>query len=52
MNEQLAWDIYFSTIMGMQFHPGYNRENATPLTVEQAAKLATEMILERRKVCH
>lgn len=44
-----AFDIYFASIVSMTLHPGYNRENATPLTLEQAAQLALEMIEVREK---
>ena len=43
------WDLYFSTIVGWQLHPGYNRENAKKLTIKEAAELADHMIQERKK---
>ena len=42
------FDLYFASLVGITLHPGYNRDNATPLTLEDCAKMADEM-LEIRK---
>lgn len=44
-----VWDLYFSTIVGWNLHPGNNRDNAKKLTLEEAAKLANEMCEVREK---
>lgn len=49
MSNQEVWDDFFCTIVGWQKHPGYNRENATPLTIPECADLADEMMEERNK---
>lgn len=43
--ERRAWDWYYMTLVGWQFHPG-NREEE--LDLEGCADLADEMIRERR----
>lgn len=44
-----VWDIYFSGIVGWQMHPGYLREGAKPLSLEECAQVATDMVKEREK---
>jgi hypothetical protein len=48
-DEKAAWDHYFLTIAGWMFHPGYYRENATKLTLEECASVADEMLAIRRR---
>ena len=50
MDEQQAWDIYFASLAGWQFHPGYHRDNATRPTLDELARTATHMIMQRRKI--
>lgn len=55
MNDQTIWDDFFCTLVGWTTHPGYNRENATPLTIEQCADMADEMMRirnERKALSH
>lgn len=39
-----TWDVYYQMIVGWQFHPGYLRDNATPLSLEECAELADRMM--------
>ena len=45
--ERVAWDMYFCTIVGWQFHPGYTGQQT--YTMDQCRFLANEMLLTRRK---
>jgi hypothetical protein len=46
--ERAAWDNYFYTVAGWMHHPGYYRENATKLTLEESAIIADQMLAVRR----
>ena len=39
-----TWDLYFATIVGMQLHPGYARENVKSRSLRECAELATDMM--------
>jgi len=56
MNDrQVAWDMYFASVMAMSLHPGAKRDTdyAGPQTVAECAKLADEMLKERdERQCH
>lgn len=47
--ELLAWDMYFSGLVGIQYHPGNPPENR--MSLEDLAHIADLMILERAKRC-
>ena len=49
MNEQAAWDIYFSTMAGWSLHPGYTKPENTKHTLEEAAAMADLMLEIRRR---
>lgn len=42
--QKTEWAMYFATIVGMQLHPGYSRENVTALTLEECAEMADKMM--------
>jgi hypothetical protein len=46
--EQLAWDVYFAGIVSMQEHPGFNRENAKKLSLNECRRKADLMLHMRR----
>lgn len=48
MDNNTAWDIYFSTAVGWTLHPGYQREGSQILTIEDCAEIADEMLLIRK----
>lgn len=47
-SEVIAFDMYFGSLVGMNEHPGKNREGGHRMTTEGCAAKAIEMILIRR----
>lgn len=43
-----VWDIYFSGLVGWSLHPGYLRDGARSMTLDECADLADKMCEVRK----
>ncbi len=49
-SEFLPFDLYFASVVGMNLHPGTERDGAKRKTIPECAIFALEMIDIRRKL--
>ena len=47
MDEKVAWDVYFSAVCGLKFHPR-NKVDDVDKEVNEAAEIADVMLRYRR----
>jgi len=49
MSDAQAWDLYFASLMAFTIHPGYFKTPELLPSVQDMAKRADEMLVERRE---
>jgi hypothetical protein len=49
-NEQIAFDMYFASLVSMQVHPGAGTKEHRKLTLEECRDMALKMLEIRRGV--
>jgi len=49
-SEFLTFDMYFSSVCSMQFHPGAGTKDHKALSIEESKEVAIEMIKARRDI--
>jgi len=46
-SEQIAWDMYYATVVGFTMHPGYEKPGTEKPSLEKLAEMADEMMIHR-----
>lgn len=49
-NENITFDLYFASIVSMQFHPGAGTKDHKALTLQECADKAMQMLNIRREL--
>lgn len=47
--ERIAWDMYFASVLGLQFHPA--NPPATRMSPAECARVADDALVQRRLRC-
>lgn len=48
--EHIPFDMYFASVVSMQYHPGAGTRDHTKLTLEECRGIAIQMVKIRREV--
>lgn len=51
MNQNDAWDLYFTGLVGWTYHPGYLKDENKRPTLDELADIADEMLKVRNERC-
>lgn len=49
MMRMAAWDMYAAGVLSMTLHPGTTRDKQKPMTIEEVANMADQLLAERDK---
>lgn len=49
MMRMAAWDMYAAGVLSMALHPGTTRDKQKPMTIEEIASMADQLLAERDK---
>lgn len=49
-DESLSFDVYFASVVSMQFHPGAGTKEHKRLSLEECKEIALQMVEIKREV--